>query len=103
MRRIEHDRCGERRAVQPRYAVPEFQSPRCEPLDAPRIDDVLLREHACGETVLVVAGEHRNRRLYDHRSTVEFGRDEVNTGAVHAVSGLDHTSMRVQAWIAREQ
>ena len=60
-----------------------------QPADRPRIEHVLLREHARRERLLGVVGEHRHDRLADDRPVVEVGGHEVDARAGHLAAGLD--------------
>src|SRR6202008_2003107 len=53
------------------HAVAEGQLAVQEPAHGARIDHVLLPEHAGGESIRVVAGAHRHRRLHHDRAVVE--------------------------------
>ena len=89
-------RCGHDAGVDLQRAVDQ-------PADRARIDQVLARQHARGQRVLGVVGQHRHDRLRDDRPVVEVGGDEVHRRAGHLAAGLDRAPVRVQAGERRQQ
>ncbi len=62
-----------------------------------RVEPMLGGEHALGERVRIVAGQHRHRRLGDDRPVVNRGADIVDRAAVDADARLDGSGVGVEA------
>lgn len=57
---------------------------------------MLLREHACGQPLGGVAGQHRHHGLVQDLAVVQLGRDLVHGGAGKAATGIDGPLVRVE-------
>ena len=61
------------------------------------IDAVLFGQHARGERVFGVPGQHGHRRLDDDRARIERWRDEMDGAAVNPHARFERTPVRVQS------
>ena len=64
---------------------------------------MLLRQHAGGQGIGTVTGQHGHNHLPPYRPVVQFGRDLVNRGAGKTTTGIHGALVRVQAREGREQ
>ena len=66
-----------------------------------RIEQVLLLEHARGQRLGAVAGQHRHHRLRQNLPVVQLGRDLVHCGTGHLATRINRTLVRVETGESR--
>ena len=59
--------------------------------------------HSRGEGRFIIARVDLDTRLQHRRASIEIGRHEVNRGSVQGIPGFEGATMRMQAFISRQQ
>ena len=67
------------------------------------VDDVLLREHACGQGLGRVVGQHGHHGLVQDGAHVQLGRHAMHGAAGKLAAGIDGPLVGVQAGEGRQQ
>ena len=63
---------------------------------------MLFGQHARGERILIVAGQHWHGGLDDDRTMIELRGDEMHRAAVYACAGSQRLAVGVQSGKRRQ-